>query len=233
MKDLQKTGGVAAVLHSVAYLIGIVMYFITLSPVLDASPAEYLTLLEEYYNTLYVWIFIAYLVSGFCMVPVSLALYERVKGGTPALVQISTILGLIWACLIIGSGNLMLHSFGQLADLFGQDPAQAETVLLTLSIVENGIVSATEFIGGVWAVLVSLVALQTGALPKVLNYAGLAFGAAGAISIIPPFTETGTLIFAFGMIVWFLCLGVVMVRSSSPEVIEKAEIYMQHQRSAA
>ena len=107
------------------------------------------------------------------MVPVSLALNERLKSGSPALVQTSTVLGLIWACLIIGSGNLMLHGFLQIAELYAQNPAQAETVLLALGIVENGITSGTEFIGGVWALLVSVVALQTGKLPKLLNYFGL------------------------------------------------------------
>jgi hypothetical protein len=35
MKNLQKLGGVAALFHAAAYLIGIVMYFAVLSPIIS------------------------------------------------------------------------------------------------------------------------------------------------------------------------------------------------------
>ncbi len=227
MNNLQKAGGVTAIIHSLAYLFGIVMYFAVLSPIIDAEATEYLALLGQYQNTMYVWIFVAYMVSGFCLVFVALALYQRVKGGSPTLAQASTVLGLIWAGLIIGSGNLMLHTFVELPKIYAQDPAQAQTVLLTLGIVENGIVSGTEFIGGTWAVLVSWVALQTGGLPKALNYFGLALGAAGMVSIIPPLTEVGTLIFGLSMIIWFAWVGVVMLRKGAVAA-ESADVHMAY-----
>lgn len=227
MNNLQKTGGITAIFHSLAYIIGIVMYFAVLSPILDAEAPEYLAKFEQYQNLMYGWIFVAYMVSGVCLVFVALALYERVKGGSPTLAQASTVFGLIWAGLIIGSGNLMLHTFIELPKIFAQDPAQAETVLLTLGIVENGIVSGTEFIGGTWAVLVSWVALQTGGLPKALNTFGLVAGAAGMLSIIPPLTEVGTLTFAFGMIVWFIWVGIVMLRKGTVAA-ESTEMHMAY-----
>ncbi len=223
MNNLQKTGGVAALLHSAAYLIGIVLYFTMMSPIIDAAADQYLVMLADYQTSLYVWIFIAYLVSGFCLVAVSLALHERLKGGSPALLPISTVLGLIWACLIIGSGNLMLFGFGQIADLYAQNPAQAETVLLTLRIVEDGITSGTEFIGGVWALLVSIVALQTGGLPKVLNYFGLVIGLAGIVSVIPALTEIGATFFALSMIIWFAWVGIIMLRDKSSMVAKQPD----------
>ncbi len=47
--------------------------------------------LADYQTTLTVWIFIAYWVSGFCLVVVALALYERLKASEPALMQLSTV----------------------------------------------------------------------------------------------------------------------------------------------
>ena len=228
MNSLQKTGGITAILHSLAYIFGIVMYFAVLSPILSVETSEYLAKFEQYQNLMYGWIFVAYMVSGVCLVFVALALYERVKGGSPTLAQASTVFGLIWAGLIIGSGNLMLHSFIELPKIFAQDPAQAETVLRTLGIVENGLVSGTEFIGGTWAVLVSWVALQTGGLPKALNYFGLFAGAAGVLSIIPPLTEVGTMIFAFGMIVWFIWVGIVMLRKRVPATAESTDVNLAY-----
>jgi hypothetical protein len=213
MKNLQKMGGVAALFHAAAYLIGIVMYFAVLSPIIDATPEQYVAQLADYQTTLTLWIFIAYWVSGFCLVIVALALYERLKAGEPALMQISTVLGFIWASLIIGSGNLMMHGFDQIAQLYAANPAQAEIASLTVDIVENGIVSANELIGGLWVLLLSWSALRTGKLNKGLNYLGLSIGIAGILTMFPRIAETTQTFFGLSMIVWFAWLGIVLWRN--------------------
>jgi hypothetical protein len=212
MNELQKMGGITALIHSAAYLVGIGLYLTVLSPILDADPDQYLTLLPDYQSLMYVWILIAYWVSGFCLVVVALALYDRLKVGAPAMMQVATVFGLIWAGLIIASGNLMLHDFSKVAALYGKDPTQAETVWAALRTVENGIVSGNELIGGLWALLLSWVALRTGGLNKALNYFGLVIGVAGMVSIVPALTEA-VMIFGLSMIVWFAWVGVVMLRS--------------------
>lgn len=213
MKNLQKPGGIAALVHSAAYLVGIAMYFAVLSPIIDVSSEQYVAQLAEYQNTLYWWIFIAYWVSAFCLVIVALALYERLKAGEPALMQVSTVLGLIWAGLIIGSGNLMMHGFGQIAQLYAANPAPAETVTLALDIVENGLISGNELIGGLWVLLLSWAALRTGKLNRGLNVLGILIGTAGVLSVIPPLAEATMTFFGLSMIVWFAWLGIVLLRS--------------------
>ncbi len=220
MTNLQKMGGITALIHSAAYLVGIALYLTALSPILDAAPNQYVVMLANYQSLLYVWIFIAYLVAGFCLVVVAQALQERLKSGSPTMMQTATILGFIWAGLIIGSGNLMLHGFGQVADIYGTNPAQAETVWITLKVVENGIVSANELIGGVWVLLLSWVALRGGLLNKPLNIFGLVIGAAGIISVVPALAEAGTMIFGLSMIVWFAWVGVIMLRSGSTTTVK-------------
>lgn len=219
MKNLQKVGGIAAILHSLAYLIGIGLYLSVMSPIIDATPEEYLLLLPEYKNILSVWILIAYLLAGFCLVPVSLAFYERLKNASPSLIQISTVLGFIWATLIIGSGNLMIYGFEEIANLYAKNPAQAATVYITLAIVQNGIVSANELTGGVWVLLLSWSALQVGELSKALNYLGLTIGAAGILTLIPPIAETTQLFFGMSMIVWFAWGGIILLRKTSMKTI--------------
>lgn len=217
MNDMQKMGGIAAWIHSAAYLVGIVMYFAVLSPIIDAEPSQYLAQFAEYQNVLYSWILVAYWVAGFCLVIVALALYERLKSSVPAVMQISTALGLIWASLIIGSGNMMMHGFIQVPQIYADNPAQAETVSLALGIVENGLISGNELIGGLWISFLSWSALQAGKLGKGLNYFGMFIGLAGIVSIIPPFTEMALTIFGLSMIVWFAWAGVVLLRSHSVE----------------
>jgi len=217
MNNLQKAGGITALIHSAAYLVGIGLYLTVLSPIIDADPARYVALLPDYQSLMYVWIFIAYLVSGFCLVVVALALYERLKAGSPAMMQTATVLGFIWAGLIIGSGNLMLYGFSEIAEIYGNNPAQAETVWMGLSIVQDGIVSANELIGGVWILLLSWVALRTHGLKKALNIFGLIIGVAGIVSVVPALAEVGTTIFGLSMIVWFAWVGIVMLRTSPGE----------------
>jgi hypothetical protein len=213
MNNLQKVGGIAAILHALAYLIGIGLYLSSaMSPVIDATPKQYLLLLPEYKNILSVWILIAYLLVGFCLVPVSLAFYQRLKTASPSLIQVSTVLGFIWAALIIGSGNLMIHSFEEIANLYIKNPAQAETVYITLKIVQNGIVSANELTGGVWVLLLSWSALQIGELSKRLNYLGVAIGIAGILTLIPAIAEPAQMFFGLSMILWFTWAGIVLLR---------------------
>ena len=59
--------------------------------------------------------------------------------------------------------------------------------------------------------LISWVALQAGGLPKALNYLGIVVGIAGILSALPGLGEVG-LIFGLIQIVWFIWLGIVMLR---------------------
>lgn len=108
----------------------------------------------------------------------------------------------------------MLHDLGIVADLYGKNPAQTETVWLALNAVELGIVSGNELVGSLWVLLLSLAALRTAQLPKTLNYLGVVTGIAGILTLVPALAEVMIMIFATGMIVWSVWVGIVMLRSS-------------------
>jgi len=71
-----------------------------------------------------------------------------------------------------------------------------------------------EILGGLWALLVSLAALRAGGLPKGLNILGLLVGAVGIISIFPGLTEGMVGVFGLGQIIWFVWLGIVLLRNN-------------------
>jgi hypothetical protein len=81
--------------------------------------------------------------------------------------------------------------------------------------VANGLGNGNgEILGGLWALLVSLAALQAGGLPKGLNVLGLLGGAVGIISLIPGLTENLTGVFGLSQIIWYVWLGIVLLRSN-------------------
>jgi len=71
-----------------------------------------------------------------------------------------------------------------------------------------------EILGGLLTLLVSLAALRAGGLPKGLNILGLLVGAVGIISIMPALTEMMTGVFGLSQVIWFVWLGIVLLRSN-------------------
>src|SRR3990172_6985881 len=107
MNNLKKMGGIAALSHALAYVVGIVLAFTLIFPVLDADPGQYMAFVADNQPLMHIWILGCYWIAAVALVVMALALYERLKAGSPALVQTATVFGFIWAGLIIGSANLM------------------------------------------------------------------------------------------------------------------------------
>ena len=226
MNNLQKAGGVAALLHAAGYVVGMILGFTLIFPLLDAAPEQYLKFLSENQGIVYVWNLISYWGSAITLVIMVLALYERLKDNSPALAQTAAAFGLIWAGLIIASGNLMLHNLGVVADLYAKDPAQAATAWTVLQSVENGITSGNELVGSLWVLLLSVAALRTGQLNRALNYLGVVLGIAGILTLIPALFDSLIMIFGPGMIVWSVWVGIVMLHKSPDVAVQQSDTLM-------
>ena len=112
MNDLQKMGGVAALIQAAAYVVGLGLALTLLAPVLDASPEQYVAFLVDNLTLMHIWHLIIYLVAGVSLVVLALALHERFEAGSPAMAQTATAFGLIWASLVIASGMLLINDAG-------------------------------------------------------------------------------------------------------------------------
>ncbi len=214
MKTILKLGGIAALFHAAAYIVGILLGVTLIFPILDANPGQYVAFVAQNQSLVDVWNLISYWGSAITLVIMALALYHRLKAGSPALVQTATVFGLIWAALIIGSANLMLRDSGVIASLYGKDPLQAAALWPVLEAVENGIVSGNELVGSLWVLLISIAALRTRGFARAFNYFGVAVSLAGILTLITGLVETTRMIFGLGMIVWSIWLGVVLLVSS-------------------
>ena len=223
MKTLQKFGGFAALYEAAAYIVGMIGFLTIVDVSGIADPVKQVALMADNLAFLYIMHMITYVVWGVLMIVLALALYERLKAGSPAIVQTAAIFGIFWGCVIIISG--MIHNVGMqtVVDLYGKDPGQAGTIWLTIDSVLGGLAGSNEAIGGIWILLISWAALRTGELSKLLNYLGVVIGAAGIISIVPALAELFIYIFALGQIVWFVWLGLLMLRSDATAAAQQPE----------
>ncbi len=213
MKDLQKMGGIAALYEAAAYIVGMVGFLLVVDVSGVVDPVQKVALMVDNQAFLYIMHLIVYVVWAVFLVVLALAIYDRLKAGSPAIAQTATVFGMIWAGVIIASGMIYNSGMENVVNLYGTDPAQAATVWLAIDSVLDGLGGGTEILGGIWILLVSWAALRAGELPRVLNYLGAVIGVAGIVSVVPALAELFIYIFALGQIVWFVWLGIVMLRS--------------------
>lgn len=218
MGDRTKVGGIAALVEAATFVVGIVMFATLLADYTtgDPTPAESVDFLVDNQTALYVWNTVIFIVFGIALVPLVLSLHQRLRDRAGSLAPTATAFGLIWAGLVLAAGMVTNIGIGTVADLHDSDPAQARTVWSALDAVENGLGGGNEIAGGIWVLLVSVAALRSGALPKALNYLGIAGGAAGLLTIVPALEAVGA-VFGVGLIVWFTWLGVVLLREAAAD----------------
>ncbi len=212
MKNLQKMGGIAALYIAAAYVVIFVVLIFLMDSFIVVDPVQQVALIADNQAIMYIMNLIMFVAVGIFLVVLALALYERLKAGSPAIMQIATAIGLIWACLLIGSGMVANSGIETVVDLYGKDPAQAVTVMLAIEPVADGLGCEIELPGSLWVLLISWTALRVGGLPKALNYLGVVLAVAGILTVFPAARDVARPVFALGQLVWFMWLGIVMLR---------------------
>ena len=214
MKTLQKFGGFSAFYLAAAYLIGMVLFLVVLDYPSITDPAQKVVMLVEKQMVFFSTNLLMYVFFGVFLIVLSLALYDRLKIGAPAMMQVATAIGLIWAGSLIASGMVSNAGIAPVLALYAIDPAQAALTWQGIETVANGLGFANgEILGGLMTLLVSLAALRAGGLPKGLNILGLLVGAVGVITIFPGLASLIP-IYGLSKIIWFVWLGIVLLRGN-------------------
>jgi hypothetical protein len=136
------------------------------------------------------------------------------QAGSPVLAQAVTTFGLIWAFLVIVIGTLAISNLSTVAQLYGENPAQAAAIWTTLVSVEAGLGGGggETMVNGLWFLMLGWAALNARALPRTLIYFGLAIGAAGVVSVV--LASLGLMVvYGLGLIIWLIWLGIVLLGS--------------------
>jgi len=193
MKSLQKFGGIAALYMAFAHLTGILVFIVVLDYINITDLAQKVAVNVANQAVVFSTNLLMYVFFGFFLVVLSLALYDRLKSGAPALMQV--------AAAII--------------PLYAKDPVQASITWQGIEVVANGLGNANgEILGGLMTLLVSLAGLRSKGLPKALNFLGLLVGSVGIVTLIPalnPFVS----VFGVGQIAWFIWMAIVLLRRNS------------------
>ena len=212
----QRAGGVAALYLAVAYLVAMPYFLIVVDyPSLTGSGQKVAALLEHQ-RSMYAMHLLTLVVFGIVLAGLTLALWKRLAG-SPTIAAAGGAVGLIWAGMLVASGLVFNYGAAAVVDLHATSPTQAAAVWQAIEPVADGLGSGGgELLGGLWVLLVSLAALRTAALPKALNWLGILIGVAGIASVIPLLLDAR---YAFGLlqILWFIWLGVVMLRTPTIE----------------
>lgn len=216
MRRLQRSGGAAALYLAAAYLIGMILFLVVLDYPGTTDPARRVSLLVTKQNVIFTTNLLLYVLFGIILVVLSLALHDRLKSGAPALMQVSTSIGLIWAGSLIAGGMVSNAAIGPVVALYATDPAQAALTWQGIESVASGLSGGNgEILGGLFTLLLSLAALRGGGLPRFLTILGLVVGAVGVVSIVPGLSGL-TGVFGLGQLAWFVWLGIVLLKRGGP-----------------
>lgn len=211
--NLQKVGGIAALIEAALYVTGFGLFLTVLDSTGYEGHVQQIRFLSANQITSYIAFLLVYVVFGLVLVVLALALHARLKNSSPAIMQTATAFGLIWAALVIASGMIANIGNSTVVDLFSENQDQAVSLWLAIGTIQDALGGGNEIVGGLWVLLLSWAALKGSSLPKALNYLGALIGLAGILTVVPAF-DVLMEVFGLGQIVWFAWLGIVMLREN-------------------
>jgi hypothetical protein len=207
---------VAALYLAAAYLVAMPYFLLVVNLEGLTSPAQKVAALATHQNSHYAMYLLTYVVFGIVLGALALVLSKRLSR-SPSIAAVGGVVGLIWACMLVASGLVFNFGAGAAIELLAKSPAQAASLWQVIEPVADGLSSGQgELLGGLWVLLVSVAALRTGALPKALNWLGILIGVAGIVSAVPVLLDA-RYVFGLLQIVWFIWLGIVLLRTRSSE----------------
>ena len=210
---LGRIGGAAALLAAGTFGYGIAMFATSLADYTDpdATAAESVDFLVDHQGQLLAWYIGIFIVFGAALVPLALALRQRLVDHAPILANTATVFAAIWAALMYATGMISNIGIEAVADLADTDPDRAASVWSAIDTVTNGLGGGNELVGGIWIGLISIAGFATARLPRWLNVTGVVTAIAGLVTVVPQF-EVVEMVFGLGSIVWFIGVGITLLR---------------------
>ena len=209
MKNLQKLAGISAISEALIYIIAFIYFGAFWSYPSAGGPIEKMAYLAEnqlIFSSIY---FLMYVVFGIFLAVLVIGLHEKLKHTKNPAIAIGSLFGAIWVGLVIASGMISNIGLSHAINLMDVSPEKAFDIWTIVSLITESLGGGNELVGGLWVLLVSVVALQAGEFSRTLNYLGLFVGVAGIATVYPD--DLLTEIFGVTQIGWFIWLGICLL----------------------
>lgn len=215
---LRRCGGFAAIGMALCYLAMALIFFGILSQPEDASSVQKIQYAAQHYFLISSGYAIGYLVFGFLLAVMVIAIAQLLPQPHSALLQVASLFGKVWVVLMMASGMIALTGLHRSIQLVDTDPMLAVTLFQVMGLITNALGGGIEWAGGLWILLFSIVGLQQASDQKKLNWLGVFTGSCAVLTL---FHNLPYLKEAFGLsqLIWQLWFGAVLLRQN------------QHQRS--
>lgn len=210
---MSRIGGWAGIGAAITYLVGFALAGTLLADTVGMAAGDYVAFLAKNEAVMYAWSTIIYIINGALLVALVVTLSARLALRMPDAARITGAMGLIWAGLVIAAGMVRLTNLTAVVGLHASDPSAAAALWPAMEAVQEGLGGGIEVPGGLWVLLVSVLAFRTAALPRQLNYLGIGNGLAGILTLVPG-VEVFAMVFGLGMLAWFAGVGIVLLRES-------------------
>lgn len=210
-RTVQKLGGFCSISLGLIYIMAFIVYGgIVAFPKEEASDVERLNFLSDNYEILSIINLISYVLFGILLAVLVVSLHQKIKDHLPNLSILASVFGIIWVGLVLASGMIANIGLSSVIEIGIDEPQKAIGIWTSVGIVSEGLGGGNEIVGGVWVLLLSLAALKKSFFSKPLNLLGLLVALAGILTISP--FEVFKEIFGVGQIVWFVWIGISMIR---------------------
>ena len=209
----QKFGGFCAILLGLIYISAFIVYGGILDvPNPDSTATEKLNFLSDNYLILSTINFTSYVLFGILLTVMVVSTHQQIKDYLPNLSILTSVFGIIWVGLVIASGMIANIGLNAVIEIGINEPQKAISIWSSIGIVTEGLGGGNEIVGGIWVLLLSIVALKKSFFSKSLNILGLVVGITGILTVFPfdIFKE----IFGISQIIWFIWIGILMMYKS-------------------
>ncbi|OEE58596.1 hypothetical protein A1OO_17190 [Enterovibrio norvegicus FF-33] len=213
MRNLQKLAGVSAISEAFIYILAFIYFGAFWSYPSTGSPTEKMAYLAENQQIFSIIYFLMYVIFGVFLAVLVIGLHEKLKATKDPALAIGSLFGVIWVGLVIASGMISTIGLDHAIDLMDANPQKAFDIWSIVSLITESLGGGNELVGGLWVLLLSVVALQAGEFSRNLNYLGLLVGIAGITTVYPD--EIFTEIFGVAQIGWFIWLGICLLRQDN------------------
>ncbi len=205
---MKKIAGFSAIGEAFIYIIAFVIYGGVLQFPTENNE-QVIVFLKENYVLLYIMNMLIYVLFGVFLAVLVLGIHQHIRDISPNLSQVATVFGSIWVGLVIAAG--MIGNIALTTVINMTDTQQALETWNNAQIVTEGLGGGNEVVGGLWVLLLTIAVLKQKEFPKFLVVLGMLVGLAGIFTIYP--MEIFTEIFGLSQIVWFIGIGIFLIRN--------------------